>query len=109
MKHLKIYEDLRTYEKITYEPKEGDYIVYYSDLAQLYYIFQIGQKINIKRLDLKSFYTAELNGTIIQKHTTEYYMDPINTIKNYTIYVSDNLEDCLDHLNTILTANKYNL
>lgn len=103
MKYLKAYEEV-----LNSSIKKYSIIEYTNSKNVLFIIELVNILENGKTLDIRLHYRyIKSKNKLADESLT---VTRLNSLNQYTVLLtSDNLEDCLNYINTIINQNKYNL
>lgn len=97
---------LKTFEKTKYNLKK-----YFIIKSSIGYILLENVKFtdNKERIVINQLYILRTKGNEIKKMCDYYYNFTLKYIIERIIYQSNNIDDCLEFLEVLLSQNKYNL
>ena len=103
MKYIKAYEEILNSSIKRYS------IIEYTNSKNVLFIIELVNILeNGKTLDIRLHYRyIKSKNKLVEESLT---VTRLNSLNQYTVLLtSDNLEDCLNYINTIINQNKYNL
>ena len=119
MKYIKLFESLELKKYLVWKTQISDSFDRIKDVFQIFKVVAYdkladGFDKKLQRVTIEMVYLYDLEkrqelynsgGNVRDKRFTF----PIEQLKGYVEFESDNLEDCYDQLQMILNADKYNL
>ena len=98
---------IKTYESIQSKLELKKYIIWKNDKEKIYSIMEITQTRPDNFFDFLRFFCV-VDDKILKDNRRFTYINLDSVLKN-TIYTSDELDDCVNHMKAQIASKKYNL